>query len=110
MIAGWGADWPDGFGFLSQITDSRVIRAAGGNTNLSVKDPAIDALIDKALLETDIGAREKIWVEVDKKAMEGAFVLPGVWAKGLLFRPKTLTNVFVSDGQGMYDYTALGVA
>jgi peptide/nickel transport system substrate-binding protein len=109
MVYGWGADWPDGFGFLSQITDSRVIRAAGGNTNLGVKDPAIDALIDQALAETDTAAREKIWAQVDKKAMEGAFVLPGVWAKGLLYRPPNLTNVFVSDGQGMYDYLALGV-
>ena len=40
MVNGWGADWPDGFGFLQQITDSRVIRASGGNTNLGVNDPA----------------------------------------------------------------------
>jgi peptide/nickel transport system substrate-binding protein len=43
---GWGADWPDGFGFLSQIIDSRTIRPSGGNYNLSVKDPAVDALVD----------------------------------------------------------------
>src|SRR3989440_6095164 len=29
IIYGWGADWPDGFGFLQQIVDSRVIRPAG---------------------------------------------------------------------------------
>jgi len=109
MIYGWGADWPDGFGFLSQITDSRVIRPAGGNSNLSVKDPEVDKLIDQALVETDTAAREKIWVQVDKKVMEDAYVLPGIWAKGLLYRPENLTNVFVSDGQGMYDYLALGV-
>ena len=44
MVYGWGADWPDGFGFLSQIVDSRVIRATGGNSNLSVRDPEVDAL------------------------------------------------------------------
>ena len=50
MVYGWGADWPDGFGFLAQIVDSRVIRATGGNTNLSVsRTPAVDALLDKAL-------------------------------------------------------------
>ena len=27
-MMGWGADWPDDFGFLSQIADSRVIRDA----------------------------------------------------------------------------------
>ena len=98
MVYGWGADWPDGYGFLAQIVDSRVIRATGGNSNLSVKDPAVDALLDKALTTTDTAAREQIWVDIDKKVMDDAFVLPGIWAKGLLYRPKNLTNVFITDG------------
>jgi peptide/nickel transport system substrate-binding protein len=108
MVYGWGADWPDGYGFLAQIVDSRVIRATGGNSNLSVKDPAVDALLDKALTTTDTAAREQIWVDIDKKVMDDAYVLPGVWAKGLLYRPKNLTNVFITDGFQMYDYLALG--
>jgi peptide/nickel transport system substrate-binding protein len=108
MVFGWGADWPDGYGFLSQIVDSRVIRATGGNTNLGIKDPAIDQLLDQALLTTDTAAREQIWVAIDRKVMENAFVLPGVWAKGLLYRPPNLTNVFITDGFQMYDYLALG--
>ncbi len=108
MISGWGADWPDGFGFLAQITDSRTIRATGGNTNLSVKDPDVDSMIDKALQTTDTPAREGIWVDIDKKVMSDAFILPGIWAKGLLYHPPNLTNVYVSDGFQMYDYLALG--
>jgi len=107
-VYGWGADWPDGFGFLSQIVDSRVIRPAG-NTNFNVKDPAVDALLDKALETTDKSAREKIWGDIDTKVMEGAYYLPGVWAKQLLYRPERLTNVFISDAFNMYDYTVLGV-
>jgi peptide/nickel transport system substrate-binding protein len=107
IVYGWGADWPDGYGFLAQIVDSRVIRAAG-NTNLGIKDPAVDADLDKALTTTDTTAREAIWVDIDKKVMADAFVVPGVWAKGLLYRPQNLTNVFVSDGQSMYDYLAMG--
>jgi peptide/nickel transport system substrate-binding protein len=42
--------------------------------------------------------------------MEKAYILPGIWGKGLLYRPPALTNVFVSDGFGMYDYLALGKA
>jgi peptide/nickel transport system substrate-binding protein len=108
IVYGWGADWPDGFGFLSQIVDSRVIRATGGNTNLAAKDPKVDELVDKAMLETDTAAREKAWVEVDKATMEGAWYIPGIWANGLLYRPKNLTNVFVTNGFQMYDYLALG--
>jgi len=109
IVTGWGADWPDGFGFLSQIIDSRTIRASGGNYNFSVKDKAVDGLIDQALTTTDTTAREKIWADADHKVMEGAYDLPGIWAKGLLYRPETLTNVFVTDGFQMYDYLALGV-
>jgi peptide/nickel transport system substrate-binding protein len=110
IVYGWGADWPDGFGFLSQIVDSRVIRAAGGNTNLGVKIPAADAAIDKALATVDVTAREKIWGDIDQLVMENASVLPGVWAKGLIFRPAHLTNVFVNESFGMYDYAAMGTS
>jgi peptide/nickel transport system substrate-binding protein len=107
-VYGWGSDWPDGFGFLSQITDSRVIRDAG-NTNFNVNDPEIDAMIDKALGELDEKAREPIWVDIDKKVMENAYYLPTVWARQLLYRPERLTNVFITDAYNMYDYTTLGV-
>jgi peptide/nickel transport system substrate-binding protein len=110
IVYGWGADWPDGFGFLSQIVDSRTIRATGGNSNLGVRIPAVDQMIDKALQTTDQTAREKIWVDVDKKVMSEAVMLPGIWAKGLLYRPDNLTNVFVNDGFNMYDYTAMGTS
>ena len=107
MVYGWGADWPDGYGFLDQIVDSRTIRAAG-NTNLGIKIPAVDAMLDTALQTTDIAAREKIWGQIDAAVMANASVLPGIWAKGLLYRPANLTNMFVNDGFGMYDYTTLG--
>jgi len=42
--------------------------------------------------------------------MENAAVLPGVWSKGLLFRPDNLTNVFVNNGFSEYDYTAIGTS
>jgi peptide/nickel transport system substrate-binding protein len=109
MVNGWGADWPDGFGFLQQIVDSRAIKPSGGNSNLSVKIPEVDALLDKALTITDAKQREPIWAQIDHVVMENAVVLPGIWAKGLLYRPPNLTNVFVTDGFQMYDYTALGV-
>ncbi len=43
---GWGADWNDGFGFLSQIVDSRVIRETGGSSNTSVRIPEVDKMLD----------------------------------------------------------------
>ncbi len=111
MITGWGADWPDGFGFLQQIVDSRVIRASGGNTNLGIRDPQVDSLIDKALTTTDADQRNPIWGQIDAQVMSDALVIPGVWAKALIYRPPTLTNVYVNDGLGgFYDYAWMGTS
>jgi peptide/nickel transport system substrate-binding protein len=105
---GWGSDWPDGYGFLQAIVDSRTIRDAG-NYNLSVKNPEVDKLIDQASAELDKTARDKLWVDTDKKVMEDASILPVLWAKSLLMRGQGVTNQFYNEGQSMYDYVTLGV-
>jgi peptide/nickel transport system substrate-binding protein len=107
---GWGADWNDGFGFLSQIVDSRVIRETGGSSNMSVRIPEVDKMLDDAIAETDKDKREKLWGEIDKRVMQEAVIYPGVYAKSLLVRGKGLTNVFVNEAWGMYDYTTMGKA
>ncbi len=109
MTNGWAADWPDGFGFLSQIVDSRVIRPEGGSSNCSVMIPEVDKMLDDAIAEPDAKKREVIWSAIDKRVMEEAVILPGVWATAVTLRGKGLTNVFVNDAIGMYDYTALGL-
>lgn len=106
---GWGADWNDGYGFLSQIVDSRVIRPTGGSSNISVRIPEVDQMLDKAAVEPDESKRNEIWGQMDKRVMEEAEVYPGLYAKSVLLRSKNATNVFVTDAYGMYDYTAMGV-
>ncbi|HEY4569002.1 MAG TPA: ABC transporter substrate-binding protein, partial [Kribbella sp.] len=105
----WGADWTEGFGYLSQIVDSRVIRDAG-NTNLGVTDPAVDKLIDKATTTADDTARGAIWAQVDAKVMDDAYMVPFLDVKQLLYRPANVKNAYVSQGlNGYYDYAQLGV-
>ena len=109
MVAGWGADWPSGFGFLSQLVDGRAIKATGGNYNqMELNDPSINALLDQGITTTDTAARNKIWGQVDHKVMESGALLPFVYEKTLLYRPESLSNVFVTPAYGMYDYTAIG--
>jgi len=105
---GWAADWPDGFGFLSQITDSRVIRETGGSPNLSVRIPEVDKMLDQALTELNTDKRNQIWGEIDKRVMQDAVIYPGVYSKSLLARSKNATNIFVTDAYGEYDYLGLG--
>ncbi|GAA4933683.1 ABC transporter substrate-binding protein [Actinoplanes utahensis] len=110
MTNGWSADWNDGFGFLSQIVDSRTIRESGGSSNLSIYMPEVDKLIDQAIAETDKAKREAIWADIDKKIMENAVVLPSVWSKALTLRSKNATNIFVNEAFGQYDYMMMGAA
>ncbi len=106
---GWGADWPDGYGFLSQIVDSRVIRDTGGSSNTSVRIPEVDNMLDQAVVEQDETKRNELWGKIDKRVMEEAVIYPGVYAKSVLLRSKNTTNVFVNQSFGYYDYTAMGV-
>ena len=109
MSNSWGADWNDGFGFLSQICDGRVIRETGGSSNLSVNIPEVNTMIDQAAAETDVNKRNPMWAAIDKRVMEEAVILPGVWAKQVSLRGTETTNVFVNDQYGMYDYLAMGL-
>jgi peptide/nickel transport system substrate-binding protein len=106
--SGWAADWPDGYGFFSQLVDSRVIRETGGSINTSVRIPEVDQMLDKALTELDTNKRNQMWGEIDKRVMQDAVIYPGVYSKALLVRSKNGTNIFVSDAQSMYDYVGLG--
>ena len=108
VLNSWGADWNDGYGMLSQIIDSRVIRDSGGSSNTSIRIPAVDKLIDESLLETDVSKREALYGEMDNAVMEQAVTYPGVYAKLLLMRGKNLTNVFINDNYGGYDFLSLG--
>jgi peptide/nickel transport system substrate-binding protein len=107
-VNGWAADWPDGFGFLSQIVDSRVIRETGGSSNTSVRIPEVDKMLDTALTELNTDKRNQIWGEIDKRVMEEAVIYPGIYAKALFVRSKNATNIFVTDAFGEYDYLGLG--
>lgn len=108
-IGGWAADWPSGYGFLFYLTDSSAISPAG-NTNISeLKDPKIDNLFAKALQTTNTGARVPLWSQIDQQAMSDAAFLPGVYAKSLLFRNPHVTNVYVDQYFGMYNYAVLGL-
>jgi len=105
---GWAADWPDGFGFLSQIVDSRVIRDTGGSSNMSVRIPEVDQMLDKALTELNTDKRNQDWGAIDKRVMEEAVIYPGVYSKSLVVRSKNATNIMVTDAYGEYDYLGMG--
>ena len=93
---------------LYYLTAGPAIQAAG-NTNIGeLNDPAVNNLFDKAVATKDPTARNQIWSQIDRKVMEQAVILPGVYAKSLLYRNPNLTNVYVQHYYAMYNYATLG--
>ena len=108
-VGGWAPDWPDGYGMLYYVTAGPAIQPAG-NTNIGeLNDPAVNSMFDKAVATTDATARNAIWSQIDKQVMSDAVILPGVYAKSLLYRPPNMTNVFVQRYYAMYNYSTLGL-
>jgi peptide/nickel transport system substrate-binding protein len=107
-MGGWGADWPDGYGFLDQISAGNTIAPNGGNTNISeINDPTINGLFTKAAGQSAT-ANVPVWSQIDKDIMSQAAILPMVYQKVLLYRNPKLTNVYVDSYYGMYNYAVLG--
>lgn len=105
---GWAADWPTGFGFLYSIADGGAIVQAGNSNIEMLNDPQVNQLISAAAGETDASKRTAIYGQIDHIMMDQAVILPELYAKSLLYRGPNLTNVFVTEAYGMYDYTQLG--
>ncbi len=106
---GWAPDWPDGYGFFFYIADGKAISPAG-NTNLSqLNDPVVNDLLTKMTTTNDAATRNSYTGQIDQQIMKDAAILPGVYAKSLLYRTPTLTNVYVQPYYGMYNYAVLGV-
>ena len=106
---GWGADWPNGFGFLDELVAGNTI-APTGNTNISEEnDPVVNNLFTESSKLTG-AARTAVWSQIDEQVMKDAVILPMVYQKVLLYRPTNLTNVYVQAYYGMYNYAVLGVS
>lgn len=106
---GWGADWPDGFGFLDSLVAGNTISATGNSNIAEENDPVINNLFTQSSKVTG-ATRTAIWSQIDQQAMKDAVILPMVYQKVLLYRPSNLTNVYVQAFYGMYNYAVMGVS
>jgi peptide/nickel transport system substrate-binding protein len=108
-FGGWAPDWPDGYGFFYYISDGAAISPAG-NTNISqLNDPLVNRLLTQFGTQTNAAVRNGYTSQIDMQIMKDAAILPGVYAKSLLYRNPNLTNVFVQPYYGMYNYSTLGL-
>lgn len=109
IMFGWGADFPDGYGFLQQIVDGRAIKERGNQNMGELDDPEINELLDRGAQCADLAERGRIWQRIDRLTMEHAVIVPYLYPRSLLYRHPDARNVLVTGSFGMYDYAALGV-
>jgi peptide/nickel transport system substrate-binding protein len=108
-FGGWGADWPDGYGFLSQLVNGSAIVPAG-NTNIGMlNDPVVNNLFAKAAGINDATQRNAIWGQIDRQVMKDAVIVPIVYAKALIYRPSSLTNAYFNQAYQLNNYAVEGV-
>ncbi|GAA2622335.1 ABC transporter substrate-binding protein [Dactylosporangium fulvum] len=110
MMAGWGADFPTGYGFLSVLVDGRNIPESGNNNYAELNNSEVNSLIDKAKAETDPAKAADIWKQINHIVMDEAVMVPFVFDKALNYRNPRVTNVYVTEYYGMYDFGSLGVS
>lgn len=109
VFGGWGADFPTGYGFLDPLVDGNAIRQSGNYNVTELNDPAVQQLIAQATQTTDPAQEADIWKQVDQKVMATSTYVPFVFDKALNYRNPRLSNVYVTQAFGMYDFQAIGV-
>jgi peptide/nickel transport system substrate-binding protein len=91
--AGWFKDFADPQSMLEPTFKGALINPDKGNINYSqLRDPKIDAAMDKAALLTG-PERLKAWAAIDKMIVEQAAAIPFVWDKTTLVRSKNVNGV-----------------
>ncbi|KQV17354.1 MULTISPECIES: ABC transporter substrate-binding protein [unclassified Kitasatospora] len=110
IVAGWGADYPDGAGYMQPLMDGRFISKTGNSNYPETNDPEVNAWFDQAAAEKDPAKAAEIYKKINHKVVDGAVWLPVVADKALNYRNPRLTNVFINDAFGEVDFQALGVS
>ncbi len=109
-FGGWGADWPDFWGWFEYIVGGNAI-APAGNTNIGeLNDPVVNNLLASVQKSSYNPANNPtIAQQIDMQVMKDANMVPEVYAKALLYRSPALTNIYVQAYYGMFNYAVLGV-
>ena len=104
VSAGWGPDWQNGSTVIPELF------GAGGGFNLSrVNDPAFEAEVQEALATTDRAAQAELWKDLNRKAMEQAWVVPTRFGKIQYLWGSKVGNAFLWDAYGSFPFGDLYV-
>ena len=104
VSGGWGPDWQNASTIIPQLFGK------DGGFNLSrINDPAYEAKVQAALATTDRTAQAKQWQDLNKEAMQHAWVVPRLFGKWQLLWGSKIGNGYLWDAYGSLAYGDLYV-
>jgi len=101
-IAGWGADFPSGYGFYNSIANGNSILPVGNSNYPSLNDSKVNALLNGFEHLTDPATRAATAGQIDKQVMANAVYLPYQFDKTMFYRSPRTTNMYLQAGLGSY--------
>jgi peptide/nickel transport system substrate-binding protein len=104
----WLADWPDAWGWFDNTADGDAILPTGNVNIAELNDPIVNGDLAAMQRTTSASARNAYATKINLQVMNDAVMLPAVYTKVLLYRSPGLTNIYVSQHFGMYNYAVLG--
>lgn len=106
-VAGWGADFPTGYGFWNNIANGSAILQTGNSNYPSLDNSTVNKIIDDSRTGKSTDAD---WTTVNKTVMDTAVYEPLFYGKTLWYRSPRLTNVTCDNalGFGAYDVVNVG--
>ncbi|UQX87718.1 ABC transporter substrate-binding protein [Jatrophihabitans telluris] len=108
-VAGWGADFPTGFGFWNSIVYGKNLPATGNTNYVSLNDPKVNSILETVVKSA--GTHDSDFKTLDAQVMSDAVYLPYVYDKTLFYRNPRITNVRVNFALGgYYDFVNIGTS
>jgi peptide/nickel transport system substrate-binding protein len=105
---GWLKDFNDAETMLELTFKGSEIHPQNNNNYPELKDPKVDAAMEKAAQITDQAQRNKAWADIDQMIMEDAPVAPYVWDKEANARSSDVKGVIMkSNATWDYAFTSL---
>jgi peptide/nickel transport system substrate-binding protein len=109
VSAGWCQDYPDGFTFFDPLFHGDNILESGNSNYSESDDPELNRAIDEAAAETEPGARDAAWQEVNKMVTESAVWVPWSWDEAILPFSDKAVNAYYHSYVTTIDWVNVGV-
>jgi peptide/nickel transport system substrate-binding protein len=107
--AGWGADFPTGYGFWNSIVNGSAILPTGNTNYASLNDPVVNNILNTVTKSS--GTHADQFKALDAEVMKDAVMLPYVYDKTLFYRNPKMTNARINFAEGgYYDFVNAGVS